>query len=162
MREAAIALAFAVLLLPAGCRTTPVTAKSRLQILWENSFMDLKVPESEWVRGGYSRTFSGASYGEVWDATVLVAEQVGVLARCSKKDGTIVVAGGIPFLVRIEGSESVTLYIRVMEDLLETDPPTRRELSPTFVDFVKGWPNRFTDFVATQLYADRKWKYLFQ
>jgi len=63
------------------------------------------------------RELSGVDLEQVWDATLLVCLQEGILVRSSKPTGSLVVMGGRPMALCIEPGAPVRVHLNWMNDL---------------------------------------------
>ncbi len=84
-----------------------------------------------------------------------------IVVRVSKDTGIIAVVSGTPFVVFVERGEPVNVYVDCMFNLY-------RQVNNPSVSVLKAAPDlkektakAFFDKLATQVYADEKWKYLY-
>lgn len=88
--------------------------------------------------------------------------QQGVILQASKEAGIIVGMGQWPLGIFVERREPVNIYIRVITDLYaRLDDPEKTPLKSGPPDSSKMLGD-FLDKLATQVYAGKKWKYLYR
>jgi len=146
----------------AGCgpQTRRIQTDTRLAQWFANDFKEFPAPAVSAMKGGESRVFENASYDEVWEAVTLVLIQDGVIAHSSKHTGVVVGLTRPPLGVYVERSQGkVPVYLYWMKELYTAvDEPAATlvyfpELNTKAADFL--------DRISTQLYAGKKWKYLY-
>jgi len=152
-----ITIIFFILSVFFGCATTP--KKTELDQLFEKNFEGFELPEVRWIKGGISRSFPYVTFDEVWDATILVLIQQGIIVRSSKDTGRIVTITKPPIAIFIERGEVVTVYLNWIKHLYrKVDEP--KTVTAFKLDNVKMMAKDFFDKLATQIYAGEKWKWL--
>lgn len=137
--------------------------KTELDKLFENNFEGLSLPAvTEIKERGISKRFPYATFDKVWDSVITVLIQQGIIVRISKATGTIVTVTDPPLIVFVERAEPTTVYLYCMCSLYRAvDSP--KEVTPNMSpDFQKQTAKAFLDRLATQVYADDKWKYLYK
>ena len=113
---------------------------------------------------GDQRAFPQTTFDEVWDASLAVSIQQGIVARASKNSGTIAVVPNVqtpPFIVLVEESNPTTAYLYWMEYLHRRVDDSSKVDGTILADTTKSKiAEKYFDKVATQVYAESKWKYL--
>lgn len=108
-----LAFLFLATLTISGCARVPI--KTQLDLLFERSFKDVRVPEIDQIKNlaktnafGLTSSFPHTTYDEVWNAALIVSVQQGVVVRASKSVGTMVIVPirmfTPPFALFLEGS----------------------------------------------------------
>ena len=141
-----------------GC--APKIVKTELDQLFENNFEGFEIPEERWIKEGLSRSFPYATFDEVWDATILVLMQQGIIVRSSKDTGRIVAITKPPIAIFVERGEVATVYLNWMEDLCRRVDKPEVVTVQFKLDAARKMAKDFFDKLATQLYAGEKWKWL--
>jgi len=149
-------------LIVAGCgpQTRRVATTSRMAQLFATDFKDFKAPDASLITAGASRGFENATYDEVWEATVVVLMQDGVIVRSSKDAGVLVGLTRPPRAVYVEPARAgrIRVYIYSLRELYTTVDEPGWQLVTYFPE---GKEDDFFDRVSGQLYAGKKWKYLY-
>ncbi|MBI4707976.1 MAG: hypothetical protein HY761_08640 [Candidatus Omnitrophica bacterium] len=129
-----------------GC--APTVGKTELDQHFDNNFEGLIVPDVTEIKSvGKSKSFPYTSFDNVWDSAIKVLMQEGIIVRASKNTGIIVTIAKPSFAIFVDrGEEIITVYLKHMENL----------------DWSGGQSGVFFDKLATQLYCDEKWKYLYK
>jgi len=167
----------------AGC-AMPVV-KTRLDAYLEKNFEGFEVPETINIKAkGKSRDFPYVSFDQVWDSTLLVLMQKGIIARNSKNNGVIVTVPTLsshpPFALFVEKGDIVRVYMMEMPGLLNlSDKPALVEEPKTITvavprgETIKIEKDKIQELIreerikllfdrlSTQVYSGTKWKYLY-
>ncbi len=141
-----------------GC--APKIVKSELDQLFEKNFEGFEIPEVGWIKGGESRSFPYATFDEVWDATILVLMQQGIIVRSSKDTGRIVTITKPPIAIFVERGEVVAVYLNWMEHLYKRGDKPEVVTAQFKLNAARKMAKDFFDKLATQVYAGEKWKWL--
>lgn len=156
-----IFIVFVILPVFFGC--APKVVKTQLDQLFENNFEGLTVPEvSKLKQDGISKSFPYASFDKVWDSTITVLMQQRIIVRGSKETGTIVTVTGTPLVIFVERAEPVSVYLDYMFSLYRAVDNPKAVTPQSKPDFKEKKAKDFFDKLATQVYADDKWKYLYK
>jgi hypothetical protein len=160
---------FLAVLTISGCARVPI--KTHLDLLFERSFKDVRVPEIDQIKNlakantfGLTSSFPHTTYDEVWNAALIVSMQQGVVVRASKSSGTMVIVPvrmlTPPFVLFLEGNGRVDLYLCWMDSLYtRVDKPD--QLAFVFPDTIKNkMGTDYLDKLSTQVYSGKKWQYL--
>jgi len=171
------------LLFSYGCG--PKFVKTKLDKVYEKGFSNLQVPGIEKIKTeGISKEYPYATFDEVWDASIIVLMQLGFIARLSKEAGMIVVVPpqqtkrekdllGVfhycsighpplfnPVALIIEEKTNIKVYFKFTENLnRKADNPEDKVEVPLDENRVA---EAFFAMLTNQLYADKKWRYLFK
>lgn len=142
--------------------------KTELDLLFENNFEGINVPEVNDIKAwGVNRLFPYASFDQVWDSTVNILMQQEIIAWMSKDKGTIIVVRNYPpSAIFVDRNEPINVYLFFMWNLYNV-VGDRKAVSPLTVNKanqskLKANQGNFFDKLATQLYTDEKWKYLYK
>jgi len=145
-----------------GC--APKRVKTELDQFFEKNFEGFEIPEARWIKEGESRSFFYKTFDEIWDATILVLMQQGIMVRSSKDTGRIVTITKYPIAIFIErgkdNKKDVTVYLNCMKHLYRRVDKPRVITVQVKSDDVKMIAKDFFDKLATQVYAREKWKWL--
>ena len=127
-----------------GC--APQRVKTELDQYFDNNFEGLQVPDAAEIKStGESKTFPHTSFDKVWDSSIIVLMQEGIIVRASKDTGIILTISKSSSAIFIDkGAEAITVYLKRIFNL----------------DWNGGQAGTFLDKLATQVYADQKWNYL--
>lgn len=141
-----------------GC--APPIIKTELDVLFEKNFEGFESPEVTYIKKGVSRNFPYATYDQVWDATILVMIQQGIIVRSSKDDGIIVTVTTPPLAIFVERGEVVTVYLNWMTHLYRRIDKPEVVTVAFELNEAQKIAETFFGKLATQLYAAEKWKWL--
>jgi len=141
-----------------GC--APKIVKTELDQLFEKNFEGFEIPEVRWIKGGGSRSFPYVTFDEVWDATILVLMQQGIMVRSSKDTGRIVTITKPPIAIFVERGEVVAVYLNWMEHLYKRVDKPEVVTVQFKLNAARKMAKDFFDKLATQVYAGEKWKWL--
>lgn len=144
-----------------GC--SPKVFKTELDELFENDFEGLNIPENAQIKKeGINKSFPYATFDKVWDSAIIVLMQQRIIVRASKDTGKIVTVSGTPIIILVERSEPVSIYFDCMYYLNKQINNPKAVMPMIEPDFKEKTGKAFFDKVATQVYADEKWKYLYK
>lgn len=139
-----------------GCAPT----RTRLDVLYDTSFSELKVPEASWIQQGPSQKIPNASFEQVWEACMEVLTQEGLVVRASKKDRIFVVMGSWPFALWVSEGDEVQVALNWMNDFLDPangQRPSRRPADPAREARFSNW---LFSKIQTQVSTNDRWPYL--
>lgn len=157
-----VALVVLLGLVLSGCgpQTRRARTDMRMSHLLAGNFKDFRAPDVSTIKTGETKVFSNATYDGVWDAVAVVLMQDGVVIHSSKDTGVVVGLARPPLAVHVgKTSGNVPVYLYWMTDLYTSVDDPEIQL----VDFpdLSEKAGKFLDRVSAQLYAARKWKYLY-
>ena len=148
-----------------GCTSNKPKGKiirTELDVLFAENFYSLKVPDNRWIKErSVSRSFPEATFEQVWDSAIIVFLQKGIVAHADKDKGTIVIIYALPFMIFVEKNDIINVYLKWMDYLYRGyDEP--EILTIKFKRYKKkAMAKDFLDQLATQIYSQEKWKYLY-
>lgn len=158
-----LCLSFFCLIWISSCGPKTVRTKTEMYQLFERDFKGFHPPDvAERKPNWGSKTFPYVKFDEVWNASLILLMQEGVVIRSSKESGVIVGVHYVPFIMFVERAEPVNVYIDVIEDLYRRlDDPEKSAVVFKPSTLHKAFKN-ILDKLATQVYAGNKWKYLYE
>ncbi len=160
MRKNFVLLMLSLFIVP-GCGPKVVKTETKMYQLFERDFEQFAASGIDKIKEGERRSFPHVEFDEVWDSVISVLMQQGVVLRSAKESGVIVGMGSVPLSIFIERREPVNVYVNIMLDIYKTSD----ELERAVIEFKSSKLNRisenFLDQLATQVYAEKKWKYLY-
>jgi hypothetical protein len=173
-----------------GCVTFSGGAKivsTKMDETFQQDFKDYQLSGSTIKQRGTSRAFPQATYDEVWDATLVILMQSGIIPKADKNAGVVLCITTPPAAFYVEKEGNTKVYVMLVEDLFEYDSYQKMKsvINPVvaftgkaeqsdMMDKVQERGNayqisagerdkitqNFLDKLATQLYSGKKWKYL--
>jgi len=142
-----------------GCGTKVI--KTELDQLFEKDFEGLTIPEINKIKEeGMNKSFPYASFDKVWDSAITILIQEGIVVRVSKDTGTIITITNPPLAVCVDRGDVVNVYLDYMYNLYKEAGNPKAVASEGTQDLKEKRAKSFFDKLATQLYAEEKWKYL--
>jgi len=106
-------LAFPIL---CACGPKIINTSTEISVLTMSDFKGLKLPEIYEVKlEGKSEVFPSSTFDDVWDSSIKVLIQQGIILQVSKNTGLIVTATNPPSVVFIERDEERVLNLIVMD-----------------------------------------------
>ncbi len=156
----AVLVLLSLLLSGCGPQTRRVETDVRMSQLFAGDFKDFRAPDVSTIKTGETKVFSNATYDEVWDAVAVVLVQDGVVIHSSKDSGVVVGLTRPPLAVHVGKARGrIPVYLYWMTDLYTSaDDP---EIQLVHFPDLSEKAGKFLDRVSVQLYAARKWKYLY-
>jgi hypothetical protein len=173
-----------------GCATFQGGNKimdTKLDESFRHDFKEYKLEPASIKQTSVDRTFPQVNFDEVWEASLVVLMQSGIIVKADKNAGVILCITTPPAALYVERGESPRVYVRVAEELFEYESYHRIKsvINPAVVitgkaqesdvmDKVQERGNAYRptvaerdavttkllDMLAAQLYAGKKWKYL--
>lgn len=134
-----------------GCGSKVV--KTKLDQLFEKNFEGLEVPEANEIKNDdVKEGFPYTTFDKVWDSSIIVLMQRGIIVRASRESGTILTITSPPLAIFVEKGDVITVYLKRMYNLYEREHSMVENIQIA---------RTFFDKLATQVYAGQKWKYLY-
>ena len=176
-----ISLCVLIAVLPlAGCDSSGSKAgqspyRTRLSALFDDDFVGLQLPGGDVIKAGaVSHVFPEITIGEVWNSSLFVLAQRGVIARASRADGVIICVvdfpkgarflhDGYPNVLLVEQapeSRDVIVYANWLGELFQQNDKSGTQLLSIQRDVKQKLSEGFFEKLATEVYAKHKWKYL--
>lgn len=168
-----------LLIMCASCVYVPL--RTEIDLLFEKNFNGLEVPSPTQIQEqGISKKYTYVKFNEVWDAITKVVIQHGVLLNSSKDDRVLVIINTPPlskkikgevvnlypiFAILVEEDQEVNVYLKWMDNLhkrVAKGPNKTINIFEFSTEEKKEITNLFFDQLTTQIYAGRKWKYLYK
>lgn len=147
-----------------SCVPTAKKVSTRLDQLFERDFDGLSLPGADEIKSeSTSKRYPHATFDEVWDSAIIVLMQQGVIVQAVRNSGLITTTMTPPVVVFLEKEEeAILVYLYWMDDLYRSvDEPERR--SVRFEEYeLRRMSDDLFDKLSTQLYAGKKWKYLYE
>jgi len=174
-RTAAVFLFFSVSAL-AGCTSYidryRYLPELRLHKAFETNFHDFEFPETTTIKThGTKKDFPYVTFDRAWNAIVAILMQEGVIIRSLKDKGLIAVTTSPPMAFLIEDyNKGVSIYLYIMEDFYDSVDGTKKfslqnekckDENNTVINCKKRISEVFFGKISTEIYADKKWQYLF-
>jgi hypothetical protein len=138
-----------------------VKAPSRLDRLFEQQFADVAMPEAGRIREeGIGRRYPHATFETVWNATVAVLMQQGLVVRTDQAAGVILAVSTPPCAVLIDRQEPVRVTVWSMEQWYER--PSAVATVPVRLPMERRERTALALFepLATEVYAGKRWRFL--
>jgi len=146
-----------------SCGTKIVRTETEMYHLFEKDFKEFHLPDVVKAKPNWgTKTLPYVTFDEVWDSVLILSTQDGFIIGSSKETGVVVGVHYVPFIIFVEKGEPVKVYIDVMEDLYRRlDDPKKIAVlfKPSILHLAFG---DFLEKLATQVYSDLKWKYLYE
>lgn len=141
----------------------PTIVKTELDQLFEKNFESLKIPEVTMIKSkGINKSFPYVTFDKVWDSTMKVLIQQGIIVRASKDTGVVIAITTPPLAMFVERGEVITVHLNWMEDLYKRLDKPELVTAVFMPDDKEKMAKTFFDKLATQVYAEEKWKYLYK
>jgi len=154
----------------AGCASTgaiessqpSIDDKTRLHYYFENDFAGFEPPTAERImKDGYQKDFPEVTLAEVWDAVVLVLMQQGIMMHVSKDSGILVCVLQVPMGIYVPSEGEPRVYAVILEELYDPLDDSPKVLAKFKPDAQETITKAFFDSLVTEVYAGRKWEYLY-
>jgi len=153
-----------------GCVQKPKQGNfnTGIDYLLKNNFKGIEHVNIDWIKKeSESKSYPYASFDQVWDSTIIILIQKGIIVKASKDKGIIVTITNPPSAILVEKNDIVTVYLKWIEDLYRQFNPSQDiSYKSDRIEIVKEMVKKekaksFLDNLATQIYAGEKWKYVY-
>ena len=110
-----------------------------------------------------SKSYPYATFDEVWDSAIIVLMQQDIIVHSSKDSGVIATVMRPPVVVLLEeGKDTIVVYLYWMDYVYKSlDEPQKMTVAFEEYELKKKSYDLF-DKLSTQIYAGKKWKYLYK